>query len=94
MTATQKITQRIDAMIATANGLARERKLSTREIAQVLSEAIRDGHGYTTGGSVAKSRAKWGRAETTVAFAVANGPDYIAIKMSRINALSRLPVIK
>lgn len=78
MTLAEKITAIIESDLHAANGRRRERLLSAREIAQVLTEAMRDGYGYTTGGSVAKSY-KY-RASTTKAFAVANGPDYIALK--------------
>ena len=85
---TQKMISRIQIALDTANGRSRERLLSKREIAQVLTEAMRDGYGYTTGGTVAKAYSKYGTAYSTMAFAVANGPDYIALRVVRNSANS------
>lgn len=89
MTKTQKVTARLDSAIAKANGTGRQRLLGRAEVAQVITEAMRDDYGSTNGGSVARAYSKNGNiALTSVAFAVANGPDYIAVKLSRINALA------
>jgi hypothetical protein len=78
---TMTIDQTIDKKLSHANGRRRERLLSKREVAQVLSEAISElGYGYTTGGHVAGGY-KY-RAYTTAAFALANGPDYIALRIA------------
>lgn len=87
MTQTQKLTAKLNAAIARANDGGKVRTLDIRDVAQVLAEAIRDEYGYTTGGSVAKSYTNHGTAWSTKAFAVANGPDYIALTMTRGNAL-------
>lgn len=77
----------ITTALAKANGRARERLLGAREIAQVLTEAMREGYGYTTGGTVAKAYSKKGTAYSTMAFAVANGPDFIALAITRMPSM-------
>ena len=87
MTQTQKITARIEHALNTANAGQRVRLLGLNEIAQVLSEAMSNlGHGYTSGGRVANAYARFGKAYSTKAFAIANGPDYIALKIERIGS--------
>lgn len=72
-------TQHIETILTSEQGKRKQRLLTAREIGQVLTEAMRDGYGYTTGGQVANSYGY--PASTTLAFACANGPDYIALKI-------------
>lgn len=90
----QKVTRTIQCALDAANGKRKQRTLSIREVAQVLTEAMhtkkdlamysRYGYGYTTGGHVANAYGY--SAATTLAFAVANGPDYIALKIGQGDA--------
>jgi hypothetical protein len=69
-------TRRLRTALDTVNGRRRERILHLQEVAQVVREALTDGLGYTTGGSVANSYGY--RAYTTMAAAVGVS-DLIAI---------------
>ena len=79
-----QINAAISVLLGWANHAARVRTLDLQDIEKVLREAVQNGYGYASGGSVASAYARYGTAYSTKAFAVRLGPDWVALQISRV----------